>query len=310
MPRMEEWRAARRVVGVWGRGDTRVEEVREVVLRFMPGQEPEEALAEAVGALGAALGVPVALLDKAVPTHHSQFMQRTPGGKFARAHHARVTPRDARGRFRQRLDRGECREAANLAAGYVRELGERLQDHLTLRRAGAIDPPTWARYCERDIQHFYELAYRCGKQSVGDPAVRLTSQDRAVIGRLVRDEADYLRAFGADMDAGRGKMGYAERMALYGDAAREAFWLGWALGDQRRGRESRWMRGPTRESCADCLRFEAMGWVPVARFIAEVIARGYAPQSGQLACQGHNCLCRLEERLAGVAQAPLDPFGA
>lgn len=101
-----------------------------------------------------------------------------------------------------------------------------------------------------------------------------------------------------------------KRMALYGQAAWEAYWMGWLLGDQRKGRDIRWVYGPTIEHCGlvaggkaiGCSDFEAMGWTPVLDFTRDVLVKGYAPRSGQLECHGIRCLCKLEERIGGVVQ--------
>jgi len=280
-------------------------EMRELLIRVDEDLPPGEALEGAVVGVADALGVPVSL-SKAVAAHPAQFQQRTGGGRFARRHPAHVTPRSPTGQFRQRLSREECREAAAEARAYrVAMFESRLRDHIGDFTGKRLSREEWERRCERDIRDAYDRLYRLGKQAVGDPGVALNPQDRAILNRLVRDELDYLRAFGADVEAGAGVIPYPERMAMYAAAGREAGWNGWVMGDQRKERAIRWVTS-ARESCRDCLRFERMGWMPVVAFIRDVLSRGYAPKSGQLECKGIRCGCSLQERVGGAVQAPME----
>lgn len=283
-------------------------EETEITLRFLPGVEREEAFVRAAREIGAALGLEVAdELEKAVEAHPSHYAPRDKGGRFAKPHPSRSQPRDERGRFRQRLTREECSEASADAGRFVAELTERLERYEGWRERGSLSLDEWRERCAADIEGYYARIYQAGKDSVGNPGP-LTAQDKSILSRLTRDELDYLDAFKADIAAGRGTMAYAERIRYYGQAAREVAYVAWVAGDQRKKREIRWLRGPTSDSCADCVRFANMGWLTAPRFYREVIAQGFAPQSGQLACLGYRCRCALEERIDGqVYRAPAFP---
>jgi hypothetical protein len=248
--------------------------------------------------------------EKAVRPHRSHYQPRRATGRFTQAGPVYHRPRDLGGRFRQRLLPEERAEAAAHTNQIIAtELSPRLQRHLSLYELGRISSSEWHKACAQDIAYFYEQAYRAGRQSVGDPAVRLTPQDKAIVGRLVRDEMDYLKGFGDDMDAGRGRMAYHARMNLYAEATWEAFWNGWVTGDQRPRRQIRWRFGQTMEHCIDCSRFVALGWLPASDFYDRVLAKGYAPRSGMLACQGHRCLCVLVEKINGIMSPALSYAG-
>lgn len=246
-------------------------------------------------------------LSKAIPDlHHSQTQQRSKVGRFARQHHSQNQPRNARGRFRGRLTLDEREAAATQVSEYINDqLSPRLQEHLSDFERGRLTAVEWYDRCERDIRLFYDLSYRAGQRTVGHPASALTPQDKAVLNRVIKDELHYLKGFQTHLETGQGKLPYHVRAELYAQAAREAAWMGWVMGDQRKSRAIRWMRGPTNESCSDCVRFEAMGWQPATSFVKHVLGEGYLPQSGKLECQGHHCRCYLEERVDGVVQKPV-----
>lgn len=311
------------------------EQTPSLTFNFLPGLEPVEALERSLDYLfdellpaanplsGYDLSDPALAesgLSKRVPdVHHSQTQVRSRGGQFARRHHAFTQAKDAGGRFRQRLTLAEREAAADQAAVLLNDqLAPRLQTHLADFTAQRLPGQEWYERCEKDLRLFYELIYREGKRSVGDPAIRLTPQDKAVINRVLKDELHYLKGFQTHLETGGGRMPYKQRMGLYAKAAREAFWMGWTLGDQRRTRMIRWMFGATENHCGihdggealGCSDFEAMQWQSVDTFVKEVLSEGYMPQSGKLECQGHHCKCYLQEQVDETIQPSVVPsFG-
>lgn len=288
------------------------------VVSHVYGQPLELVLPEEYAEAVAGLADLQADLAKAIPAHPSHFQPRIATGKFTRRHPGNLNPRDASGRFRQRLTQSEREQAARDADEGIRDFGERLQEHLDDYLRQALDGPKFLARCRRDIARSYQEAYRNGKRAVGDPAILLSPQDRAALNRLVGDEYDYLVAFEQALAQGTTTPQWppVRRMATYGRAAYEAFWMGWILGDQRAARELQWVYGPTQEHCGlaaggkspGCSDFEARGWLSVAGFVREILAQGYAPQSGALECKGIQCQCGLEERLDGKRQpAPVLP---
>jgi hypothetical protein len=280
---------------------SRPDEAIEVTLAIEPGVGPEEAFFQSVIALGEVLGL--APFERAVQPRAYHYQPRSRLGRWTRAGSGYYQPREIGGRFRQRLLPGEREAARQQARRIVQdEMHRRLHAWMDLYELGRISSSEWAKQAGGDIRWFYEEIYRQGQRTVGDPAIDLSPQDRAIVNRLIADELDWLKRFADDMDAGRGRMPYRERLDLYVNATWEVWWNGWVIGDQRSTREIRWVFGGTIEHCKDCQRFVTMGWTPVRRFFAEVIAKGYAPRSGHLACGGWKCKCRLEERITGQRQ--------
>ena len=274
-------------------------------LEALAGANTAEAFYSGVLAWADTLGlVPPGTLEslgKRVEAHPAHYAPRTREGRFRTRTAATTQIRAGTGRFVLPLPPADRALAVHRAGLLVdNQLDPRIQDHLFDYEAGRMSSGEWERRTIRDIKHFYEELYRCGMQAAGNPAARLRPHDKALLNRLVKDEGDFLRGFREHLDQGKGKMPYHDRARLYAQAAWEAFWNGWTLGDQRSGREIRWRYGPTEEHCRDCARFVAMGWTPVAVFVSQVLTKGFAPRSGQLECQGHQCKCFLQDRLNGV----------
>ncbi len=283
----------------------------ELTFLIRPGTEPVEAIERALDYLCDELDMLEMgdALSKAIPAlHHSQTQQRQRTGKFATRHHAHTQARTARGRFRGRLTLDE-REAAVDQAGTLinKQLEPRLQRHLRDFTGGKITSADWYDRCEMDLRFFYEEAYKSGQRSVGHASIAMTPQDKAILNRLMKDELHYLGRFRDDLDAGRGRMPYPQRLSLYAQATWESYWYGWLTGDQRKTRRIRWMYGATVEHCGiaeggertGCSDFVAIGWMTAVDAVKNILTEGFAPRSGKLECGGFHCLCTLQESVDG-----------
>lgn len=231
-------------------------------------------------------------LLKAVSAHHSQVQQRA-GGKFAKFHPSRVAPRDEKGRFiglLEQADRSAAEQHAKKIQVRLAQMLARHQQDVEVRR---LDPKIAAARGREDIKDTYEQLYRAGMQSAGNPGLRLTSQDVALINRTAEDEAQYFTKFMEDVSTGSGKMDYGKRLSMYEPASRHAFWSGFVMGNQRKTRRILWQLGPT-EHCYSCLYMNRLGTIDIPTFIKEGLKRGWVPQSGDLDCKGVHCQCRLE----------------
>ena len=144
------------------------------------------------------------------------------------------------------------------------------------------------------VRNSYRDAFLLGKRTVGNLTSVTKAESKALL-KVRKDEFKFLRGFLSDMRTGGGVMEYGRRMETYGNAVREAYWLGWCLGDTSESRRISWLMGPTIEKCDDCVRFNAHGAYTRAEFIAEVLGKGYLPQGGTLACHGIHCLCSLSD---------------
>lgn len=143
------------------------------------------------------------------------------------------------------------------------------------------------------IRKSYNEAFLLGKRSVGN-LTSITNDEAKALLKVRRDEFKFLRGFLSDLRAGGGTMEYGQRMEAYGNAVKEAYWLGFFRGNMDATRRISWVRGQTSDSCRDCIRFEAHGPYTVEAFLMEVVENGYLPQSGKLDCVGIHCQCRLE----------------
>jgi hypothetical protein len=235
-------------------------------------------------------------LAKAVAPHPDHTLQRDRTGRVLPDFKwRRETPRSLLGRFTRRLGAREQAEAAKQATAirgqFERALGYPYGD----LRAGRLGPDEAASRGRAAIGEYYERLVRAGMQAAGNPAVLLSARERVLIDRIVRDEGDFWQGFMEDIAAGRGRMDYDERFAAYVNAAREAYWLGWVVGDMRPGRRIRWVLGET-DHCRSCLGMAQGGPYSPEAFLSAGVARGYLPQSGSLECKGIRCQCRLEDR--------------
>lgn len=199
------------------------------------------------------------------------------------------------------------REKKVAAAAYPaleREFGAELQYHravfetVKLVPKGTKSPVSLSQVeyrIKRAIRRDYSRAFLLGKRSAGD----LTSMTDAEAGKMLairRDEYTYLRKFLADMDAGAGRLPYAQRMAYYEHALREAFWVGYILGDTSPDRRIWWHWGKTQEHCKDCDGLNARrDGVPIDEFLEKLLPGGIVPQSGKLECKGLQCQCWLSD---------------
>jgi hypothetical protein len=268
-------------------------------LELPGGQDPETTFQAAVAVLLEALGLD---LEKAVAPHPAHYLPRTAGGRFLKASQVVHGPR---------LTEAECAAArAEAHRLQAEELTPRLFRHLADFQAGHFAAQEWYDRTAADLRYFYGELYRYGKRAAGNPGLVLGPQDKALLQRLVEDELHYLAGFREHLHSGGGKMPYPQRLQLYANAAWEAFWTGWVLGDTRPGRQVRWRYGATEHHCGlaaggkarGCSDFVQLGWLEATAFVSQVLMKGFAPRSGMLECTGTHCLCWLEERLVGAGE--------
>ena len=146
------------------------------------------------------------------------------------------------------------------------------------------------------IRVTYSRMAALGRRAGGD-LTSATAEEAERLLAIRRDEYGYLRNFLSDMRTGGGVMDYATRTEFYQQAAREAYWLGWALAQKG---EIWWRTGAT-EHCSTCLEMEEASPFTPERFRAEALDKGYLPQSGALECIGFHCQCFLATSPDGVA---------
>lgn len=271
----------------------------DVIVRFVFEDglpvDPEEATAIAEALLG--LGAQPGELEKAVDAHLSHVAQRRKGGEFVRFNWRRESPRGTGGRYIRRLTVEEQQAATELAQTVRQRFATQMGNHLGDLQKGRLPAAEATERGHRAIEEYYEQIFRHGMQAAGNPAVILTPRDKSALSRIVRDECDFWTGFMLDVEAGRGKVPYPDRLAMYVNAAQEAYWLGWVLGDFRPKRLIYWVLGAT-EHCKTCLmmaRLSEKGMTPM-QFLVYALRRGFLPQSGYLECKGLHCQCGLKDK--------------
>lgn len=199
----------------------------------------------------------------------------------------------------------ERRRAADAMPGLLRDFGERLQflrevyqqqvdiEKNKLSNIKIISLSSIESQMKQAIRETYATAFRLGKRAAGN-LTGVSEDEQKWLRRIRVDEYKYLRGFLGDMRSEDGVMDYEARMDMYRAAAREAYALGWVLGNKDKARRIRWVLGNT-EHCSDCARIAEMGSMPVSVFIRDVLSKGYVPHSGNLECKGYHCQCSLEE---------------
>lgn len=147
----------------------------------------------------------------------------------------------------------------------------------------------------RAIRSYYSRAFLLGKRSAGD-LTSISMSDRSALKRVRSDEYKFLRKFLSDIDGQIGKIPYEKRASFYAHALREAYWMGFCMGDLSDQRRIYWHFGNTIEHCTDCTYFASRigGW-PIAEFYEEAVKQGRLPQSGTLECKGLFCECWLSD---------------
>lgn len=131
------------------------------------------------------------------------------------------------------------------------------------------------------------------------------SKDEALqLKKLYIEELQFFKNLLLDIEHHTGKMSYRRRVALYGNGARESYWLGYILADQRPGRYVQWVRNKAKENCSHCALLARGGLWGTGIYTAKALAKaGLFPQSGKLLCITL-CGCGLRQ-VPKPTEAPL-----
>jgi len=148
-----------------------------------------------------------------------------------------------------------------------------------------------------EIRAVYRLLWNQGRSAgLGHHAKRivLREDEQTQQTRLYRDEQQLFVNALRDVEENLAKMPLARRSQLYGQAAMEAYWLGFVLSDLSADRWIKWRLGLTERSCGDCPRIAKGGRYNNGIYRARELAeRGLVPRCRHLACYG-GCGCGLE----------------
>lgn len=172
--------------------------------------------------------------------------------------------RGSDGKFisRDRILRLVDEEAARLSA--------RMQGHARLLTAGKIDLPTFQRRSAEDLKL---SLVRSGILGSGGRSLT-TSAQYGSIGRLLRDQYQYLDGFARDLAAGKltPKQAIA-RAGMYGASTRAAFHQSEKIAKGREGFIEAMRRlDPQARHCNSCLLYDTKGqWLPLEQVIMPTV---------------------------------------
>lgn len=145
------------------------------------------------------------------------------------------------------------------------------------------------------IRIAYRELWKLGREAAG--ITKPMGPDEALqLQKLHRDEAQFFQNLLLDIEQGTGKMPMPQRVSMYGQGAREAYWAGYVMGDQSAGRYLQWFTSAGREKhCKVCPILAHGGQWGKGIYSAQELSRaGYFPQSGKLPCCTH-CGCGLRQ---------------
>lgn len=161
------------------------------------------------------------------------------------------------------------------------------------------------RLVRNEIRATFRKMWLLGKQYGGN-FQPLTSDEEKQLQRLYREEYAYFENLLHDVDAKTFRMNLDRRVAMYGDAAVEAFNLGHLFADLGPDKWLSWKFSHDKEkNCPDCLYLSKGGRYRNGVYRAvELAKRGLVPKSNQLSCYTH-CGCSL----VPVTKPTGDPTG-
>jgi len=145
---------------------------------------------------------------------------------------------------------------------------------------------------------FYE-----GASEVGVQPSELSPTERMEIERAIMSEMGYIDGLLTAVEAGSkengGKLGpLMNRAAMwanrYRDVANRAKTI---VGEDKK---LKWVRGPTSDSCQDCIHMDGK-----VKRASQWEAAGIRPQSLDLECKGFNCLCTFVPTNEPMSKGPL-----
>lgn len=164
-------------------------------------------------------------------------------------------------------------------AGYesIANLANRmLQGELEKFDNGQIGKKTFLKRSKNILSSSYKKAFKKGAG-----INNLSSDHEKWIDRFSKKQFKYLHGFADDIDASEGTMDYDNRMGLYANAVRAAYWGGVA---NESGHQMDWIT-TAEESCDDCLANEAGSPYEPDNLPG-------TPGDGSTRC-GSNCKCYL-----------------
>lgn len=154
----------------------------------------------------------------------------------------------------------------------------RLQKHLSKFEAGKIDKSKFLSKTRNTLSKAYKKAFLKGSGYDEVPG-----KNEAWLKDFSASQFKYLEGFASAIEDGTTIMGTSQRMGMYAEATRAAYWAGSVAGSSRNA-EFDWVLGPT-ENCDDCIELSDGG--PYRRNNLPTV-----PGAGDTVC-GSNCKCQI-----------------
>jgi hypothetical protein len=160
-----------------------------------------------------------------------------------------------------------------LTEKYISQSKDKISDLADLLISKAINVATFEKAVANQLKTAHINSYALGKGGVG----QLTQRDYGIMGAELKKEYQYLRNFAQEIAQGNLSPDQIRaRLAMYADGLHGSRELGKLEGHRAAGYI--WERRSLHsgESCADCIRYQGQGWMPL----------------GVLPNPGDRCRCR------------------
>ena len=160
-----------------------------------------------------------------------------------------------------------------LTERYIGRSKDKISDLADLLLSKAINVSTFERAVANQLKEAHINSYALGKGGVK----QLTQRDYGIMGAELKKEYQYLRNFSQEILQGKlSPDQIRSRLSMYADALHGSRELGALEGHRAAGYiwEKRSLHSS--ESCADCIRYQGQGWMPL----------------GTLPNPGDRCRCR------------------
>lgn len=169
------------------------------------------------------------------------------------------------------------------ADGFREFTKENIAGHTRRFLDGQIDVATWQERVAREVKDAHIVSHMAGRGGRNT----MTMSDWGKVGSRLRFEYQQLDAFAQEIKAGTLSAAQIQaRATLYGNGAHKAFYDGKTRAGIEAGFTEERRRTTPGEVCADCVGYEAQGWVPI----------GSLPEPGEGSVCRANCRCRKEYR--------------
>jgi hypothetical protein len=177
---------------------------------------------------------------------------------------------------RYRFDNGQFASRAQVEAlteKYITQSKDKIRDLAELLESKAINVSTFETAVAKQLKEAHINSYALGKGGVK----QLTQRDYGIMGAELKKEYQYLRNFTQEIKQGNLSPNQIRaRLEMYADGLHGSRELGKLEGHRAAGYIWEMRSIHSSESCADCLRYQGQGWMPL----------------GTLPNPGDRCRCR------------------